>query len=193
MSHTQVRVIDWSRRARGSRYVSLEAIETFRVHPCPLRAWAVSWFARGSPENADPRRPRYNLPRGRPMRSTSPDPPDGRDPDSDLWISTDAAAISRRDFSRVLGVAALGIGSSIGDASAWAEASPDSVELGPRTNPVVTEDLCFTSATQLAAMLRTKKVSAREVMQAHLAQIERVNPSVNAIVTLVADRAMADA
>src|SRR5688500_12174607 len=127
------------------------------------------------------------------MRSSSPDSPDGRDPDSDPWISTDAAAMSRRDFSRVLGAAALGIGSSIGDAGAWAEASPDSVELGPRTNPVVTEDLCFTSATQLAAMLRTKKVSAREVMQAHLAQIERVNPSVNAIVTLVADRAMADA
>ena len=36
-------------------------------------------------------------------------------------------------------------------------------------------------------------VSAREVMTAHLAQIERVNPRVNAIVTLVADRAMADA
>jgi amidase len=54
-------------------------------------------------------------------------------------------------------------------------------------------DLCFTSATELAAMLRSKKVSAREVMQAHLAQIERVNPAVNSIVTLVADRAMADA
>ncbi len=54
-------------------------------------------------------------------------------------------------------------------------------------------DLCFTPATELAAMIRSKKVSAREVMQAHLAQIERVNPAVNAIVTLVADRAMADA
>ncbi len=54
-------------------------------------------------------------------------------------------------------------------------------------------DLCFTPATELAAMLRSKKVSAREVMQAYLAQIDRVNPAVNAIVTLVADRAMADA
>src|SRR5215203_2475405 len=42
-------------------------------------------------------------------------------------------------------------------------------------------------------MIRRKQVSAREVMQAHLAQIERVNPAVNAIVTLVAERAMADA
>ena len=55
------------------------------------------------------------------------------------------------------------------------------------------DDLCFTSAVDLAAMIRAKKVSAREVMQAHLAQIERVNPAVNAIVTLVAERAMADA
>src|SRR5690349_10380528 len=42
-------------------------------------------------------------------------------------------------------------------------------------------------------MIRAKQVSAREVMQAHLAQIERVNPQVNAVVTLVADKAMADA
>ncbi len=40
-------------------------------------------------------------------------------------------------------------------------------------------------ATDLAAMIREKKLSAREVMQAHLLQIERVNPKVNAIVTLV--------
>ena len=48
-------------------------------------------------------------------------------------------------------------------------------------------------ATELAARIRSKQVSAREVMAAHLAQIERVNPEVNAIVTLVAERAMADA
>ena len=42
-------------------------------------------------------------------------------------------------------------------------------------------------------MIRSKQVSAREVMAAHLAQIERINPKVNAIVTLVAERAMADA
>ena len=58
---------------------------------------------------------------------------------------------------------------------------------------VAPDDLCFTPAIQLAAMIRAKKVSAREVMQVHLAQIERVNPAVNAIVTLVADKAMADA
>ena len=49
------------------------------------------------------------------------------------------------------------------------------------------------SAVELAARLARKQVSARDVMSAHLAQIERVNPKVNAIVTLVADRAMAAA
>jgi amidase len=54
-------------------------------------------------------------------------------------------------------------------------------------------ELCFMSAVDLAAGIRSKRFSAREVMAAHLAQIDRVNPRVNAIVTLVADRAMADA
>ncbi len=54
-------------------------------------------------------------------------------------------------------------------------------------------ELCDMSAVELAARLARKQVSAREVMAAHLAQIERVNPKVNAIVTLVADQAMAGA
>jgi amidase len=54
-------------------------------------------------------------------------------------------------------------------------------------------ELCYMSAVELAARIRRKDVSAREVLAAHLAQIERVNPKVNAIVTLVAERAMADA
>jgi amidase len=55
-------------------------------------------------------------------------------------------------------------------------------------------DICFLRATDLAAMIREKKLSAREVMEAHLRQIERVNPKVNAIVTLVdEDRLMAQA
>jgi len=45
----------------------------------------------------------------------------------------------------------------------------------------------------MAALIRARKLSAREVMQAHLAQIERENPRVNAIVTLVAEQAMASA
>src|SRR6266567_2661481 len=46
-------------------------------------------------------------------------------------------------------------------------------------------EICFMSARQMAELIQQKKLSAREVMQAHLKQIERVNPKVNAIVTLV--------
>jgi amidase len=54
----------------------------------------------------------------------------------------------------------------------------------------VAEELYYRSATALAAMLRAKEVSAREVVQAHLDRIEQVNPAVNAIVTLVPEMAM---
>jgi len=49
------------------------------------------------------------------------------------------------------------------------------------------------TAVELADRLARKQVSAREVMAAHLSQIERINPAVNAIVTLVAEQAMANA
>jgi len=46
------------------------------------------------------------------------------------------------------------------------------------------------TATELTRRLRSKELSAVAVMEAHLAQIERVNPAVNAIVTLLPERAM---
>src|SRR5260370_4962119 len=46
-------------------------------------------------------------------------------------------------------------------------------------------DICFLAARQMADLIRLKKLSAREAMQAHLKQIARVNSKVNAIVTLV--------
>src|SRR5947209_5296436 len=52
------------------------------------------------------------------------------------------------------------------------------------------QDLCFLTAIELVRLIQSKKVSAREVMTAHLKQIERLNPKVNAIVTFVADQAM---
>src|SRR5687767_6013709 len=53
--------------------------------------------------------------------------------------------------------------------------------------------LCFQPARTLARLLREKKISAREVLEAHLKQIARVNPTVNAIVTLVPELALARA
>ena len=51
-------------------------------------------------------------------------------------------------------------------------------------------DLCFLTATELVRRIITKELSACDVMAAHLTQIDRVNPQLNAIVTLLPDRAM---
>jgi amidase len=52
-----------------------------------------------------------------------------------------------------------------------------------------TSSLCLTSAVEMARLIRTKKLSAREALAAHLKQIELVNPKVNAIVSLVPEMA----
>jgi len=51
-------------------------------------------------------------------------------------------------------------------------------------------ELCFTGARKLAQMIRARKVSATEVVKAFVAQIERVNPKVNAIVTFLPEQAL---
>ncbi len=48
-------------------------------------------------------------------------------------------------------------------------------------------ELCFMSARELARLIRTRKLSARELMAAQLQQIERVNPQINAIVAKLDD------
>lgn len=54
-------------------------------------------------------------------------------------------------------------------------------------------DIVFLTATEMATRIRARDLSAREVIAAHLAHIERVNPAVNAIVTLLPERALAAA
>jgi amidase len=57
---------------------------------------------------------------------------------------------------------------------------------------MATNELCFTTATELATRIRARELSAREVMTAHLEQIARVNPAVNAIVSMLpAEQALA--
>ena len=45
------------------------------------------------------------------------------------------------------------------------------------------------SARELARLIRTRAVSPVEVLDAHLAAIEALNPKLNAIVTLAAEQA----
>jgi amidase len=54
-------------------------------------------------------------------------------------------------------------------------------------------ELCFLDAVEMQRLLRRRELSSRDLLEAHLAQVAAVNPAVNAIVTLTADRAMAAA
>lgn len=101
--------------------------------------------------------------------------------------------MSRRTFGQAIGAAALGNSLQavhLGNVSAAPTASSEPLpeQAGGRRG-----ELVYLSAVELASQIKRKQVSAREVMAAHLAQIELVNPKVNAIVTLVGDRALADA
>ncbi|SVA07748.1 uncharacterized protein METZ01_LOCUS60602, partial [marine metagenome] len=49
------------------------------------------------------------------------------------------------------------------------------------------------TATELARRIATKLISVREVIEAHIAQIESINPRVNAVVTTVFDQALSQA
>src|SRR5581483_10281686 len=74
--------------------------------------------------------------------------------------------ITRRKAGQILGAAAA--------AQTLASAAPD---------------ICFMTAVEMAGLIRKNKLSAREALDAHLKQIERVNQKVNAIVALVIDQA----
>ena len=54
-------------------------------------------------------------------------------------------------------------------------------------------EICFMTAAELSQRIRAKDLSAKEVMEAFLTQIERVNPKVNAIVTLLPEQAIEQA
>lgn len=54
-------------------------------------------------------------------------------------------------------------------------------------------DICFMDAVSMAHAIRTRELSVSEVIDAHIAQIERVNPAINAIVTQTFDVARVEA
>src|SRR5205823_2793193 len=57
----------------------------------------------------------------------------------------------------------------------------------------IDKELCFAPATRLVALLRQREVSSTELTNAFFDRIEAVNPKLNAVVTLVRDRALAEA
>jgi len=109
-------------------------------------------------------------------------------------------ALSRRAFGQWLGAAALA--SALPEMSrampsteptSSASSREQTTDSTPSAPDVAGDEICDLTAVDLAARIRRKQLSAREVMEAHLARIARVNPKINAIVTLVAERAMDDA
>ena len=55
------------------------------------------------------------------------------------------------------------------------------------------EELCFQSIADLARMIRAREVSVVEVVEAHLARVDRLNPVLNAFITVMHDHARAAA
>ncbi|CAN5511615.1 amidase [soil metagenome] len=49
----------------------------------------------------------------------------------------------------------------------------------------MSEDICFMRATELAQKIQDRELTSREVMEVFLGQIERTNPDVNAIITMI--------
>jgi len=54
-------------------------------------------------------------------------------------------------------------------------------------------DICFLTANELSRRILARELSAKDVVEAHLAQIDRVNPRVNAIVTYLPEQALKNA
>jgi aspartyl-tRNA(Asn)/glutamyl-tRNA(Gln) amidotransferase subunit A len=53
-----------------------------------------------------------------------------------------------------------------------------------------TAPIHYLEATMLAALIRTRQLSSREVVQAHLDRTEAINPKINAVVTLMGEAAL---
>ena len=51
-------------------------------------------------------------------------------------------------------------------------------------------ELCFQTACEQEKLIRSKKISVTQLITAHLDQVERFNPSLNAIITLTAESAL---
>lgn len=100
-------------------------------------------------------------------------------------------ASTRRTFLRHAGygTAAVVVASSL--ASRLAAAVPATTSY-PKSTDQETDPL-FMSTTKLAELIRTQKLTATAAVKLHLDRIAAVNPKINAVVALCAERALAEA
>ena len=94
--------------------------------------------------------------------------------------------ITRRDALKLGTSAAISAAAtSLLPSPVVASTEPNLFLASPDATPNSSDDICFMRAVDMVEAIRKKKISAREIMQAHLKQISRVNAKVNAMVTLV--------
>src|SRR5882672_9280417 len=105
--------------------------------------------------------------------------------------------ITRRDALKLGTGAAISVATPLFDSAAEKLKPSVATNRAPGSQEAVidsSEELCFMRAVDILEAIRKKRVSSREVMQAHLKQIHRVNGKLNAFVTLVPeDELMAQA
>jgi amidase len=90
--------------------------------------------------------------------------------------------MGRRDF---LGTVAL--------AGAVAATARSSFVVSAEAATEAGGDITFKSASELASAIRSKQLSSKAIVEAHLARIAEVNPKLNAVVQLTADTARKEA
>ena len=89
---------------------------------------------------------------------------------------------------------ALKLGTSTAISAAASPLLSSSIAAATPAVPSSADEICYMRAVDMVDAMRTKKLSSREVMQAHLKQISSVNAKVNAMVTMVPeDQLMAQA
>lgn len=99
-------------------------------------------------------------------------------PQSEHVEANEPASPTRREFMIRSGLVSTALMATGPSALAAANATKKIAR------PASGADIVTMEATTLSTAIRTKVVSCREVMQAYLTQIDRLNPKVNAIVSL---------
>ena len=71
--------------------------------------------------------------------------------------------------------------------------TPHAVEKWSGAVPSNPDDLAFLPAHRISALIKARKITSRQITDIYLARIEKLNPTLNFVVTLMASQARADA
>ncbi len=71
--------------------------------------------------------------------------------------------------------------------------TPHAVEKWSGAVPTNPDDLAFLPAHRISALLKARKITSRQITDVYLARIEKLNPTLNFVVTLLASQARAEA